>query len=102
MRHLCNTFIDGGCKSEKAWLEPLLATSLNENAAKHLRLSADVDKLFHACAKGLGEGFKLYGLGEGAKNHRPYLEKHWKHQFHLALQRFDNGCRQDGKTQVVA
>ena len=42
MRHLVNTFIDGGCKAERKWLEPLLAKGL-EAAPRHLRLSAEVE-----------------------------------------------------------
>ena len=98
MRHLCNTFLDGGSAAEKMWLEPLLAASL-ATAPAHLRLSAEIDKLAHACAKGLGEGVHLYGKGEGAKNYRPYLEKKHGDKLHLKLERVDKGTRQDAKTQ---
>ena len=99
MHHLCNTFVDGGCKGEKEWLEPKLAESIAASSY-HLRLSADIDKLVHASAKGLGEGVKLYGKGEGAKNLRPHLKKHYPEKLYLKLQRFDNGVRQYAKTQV--
>ena len=98
MRHLCNTFLDGGSAREKEWLEPLLAASLAA-APSHLRLTAEIDKLAHACAKGLGEGGELYGKGEGAKNYRPYLEKQHGDKLHLKLERVDKGVRQDTKTQ---
>ena len=100
MRHLCNTFLDGGSAREKEWLTPLLAESLAA-APPHLRLSAEIDKLAHACAKGLGEGVKLYGKGEGAKNYRPYLEKYHGSKLHLKLERVDKGMRQDAKTQAA-
>ena len=99
MHHLCNTFVDGGCKGEKEWLEPKLAESIAASSY-HLRLSADIGKLVHASAKGLGEGVKLYGKGEGAKNLRPHLKKHYPEKLYLKLQRFDNGVRQYAKTQV--
>ena len=99
MHHLCNTFVDGGCKAEKEWLEPKLAESIAASSC-HLRLSADIDKLVHASAKGLGEGAKLYGRGEGANNLRPHLKEHHARKLYLKLQRFDNGVRQYGKTQV--
>ena len=55
MRHLANTFLDGGESAEKKWLEPLLAASIKD-APSRLRLSHDVTKLLHALAKSLGEG----------------------------------------------
>jgi len=99
MRHLCNTFLDGGCAHEKAWLEPLLAASIEASPAV-LRLSADVNKLFHALAKGLGEGIDLYGHGEGV-HFRAWLEKNFPLILYLSLLRFDKGARMDGQTEAA-
>ena len=67
MRHLVNTFIDGGEKSEKEYLGAKLKDSLATHP-EALRLSADITKLFRALAKGIGEGIELYAKGEGAKS----------------------------------
>ena len=99
MRHLCNTFLDGGVASEKAWLEPLLAASIAAAPAV-LRLSADINKLFHALAKGLGEGIGLYGRGEGT-HFRSWLEKNAPRSLYLTLLRFDKGARMDGTTEAA-
>ena len=73
--HLGCAFLDGGAKAEKDWLKPLLAPTIDD-AAKRLRVSEeDMSSLFRAQTKGCGEGWDLYGHGEGAKNQRPFLEK---------------------------
>ena len=102
MRHLINTFIDGGEKCEKAWLEPKLKESLAKKP-NALRLSADVTALLRALAKGVGEGIALYAKGEGAKNFRPWLKKqpHLQNKLYVALDRVDKGVRQDSKTEVA-
>ena len=99
MRHLANTFLDGGVKRDSAWLAAKLADSVAA-APWRLRLNGDLNKLFHACAKGLGEGIDLYGRGVGAKRYRPFLKKNFPRELHLTLERFDKGARQDGSTQV--
>ena len=99
MRHLANTFIDGGVKRDAAWLDSKLADSIAA-APWRLRLSGDLNKLFHACAKGLGEGINLYGKGVGASRYRPFLKKNFAKSLHLKLERFDKGARQDGATMV--
>ena len=88
MRHLVNTFLDGGETAEKSWLEPILAPSLDD-APGRLRLSADVTKMLHALAKCLGEGIGLYGKGDGAKNFRPWLELQHKDKLYWHLERVD-------------
>lgn len=98
MRHLVNTFLDGGESAEKKWLEPLLAASIKD-APFRLRLSHDVTKLLHALAKCLGEGIGLYGRGEGASKFRPWLEKNHKDKLYWHLSRVDKGTRQDSKTE---
>jgi hypothetical protein len=98
MRHLVNTFLDGGESAEKKWLEPLLAASIKD-APFRLRLSHDVTKLLHALAKCLGEGIGLYGRGEGASKFRPWLEKNHKGKLYWHLSRVDKGTRQDSKTE---
>ena len=102
MRHLINTFIDGGEKCEKAWLEPKLKESLAKKP-NALRLSADVTALLRALAKGVGEGIALYAKGEGAKNFRPWLKKqqHLAQTFYISLNRVDKGVRQDSKTEAA-
>ena len=100
MRHLCNTFLDGGEKGEKEWLSPLLADDL-ARAPAVLRVSADLTKMLHALAKCLGEGIGLYGKGEGAKGFRPWLEENHKLALYLHLSRVDKGCRQDMKTEAA-
>ena len=102
MRHLINTFIDGGEKCEKAWLEPKLKESLAKKP-NALRLSADVTALLRALAKGVGEGIALYAKGEGAKNFRPWLKKqpHLQNKLYVALDRVDKGVRQDSKTEAA-
>ena len=102
MRHLCNTFIDGGEKAEKEWLDPLLKEDIAA-IPPVLRVSADVTKMLHALAKCLGEGIELYGKGEGAKGFRPWLEEHaeYKTALYLHLSRVDKGCRQDMKTEAA-
>ena len=99
MRHLCNTFLDGGVAAEKTWLEPLLASTIAASPGV-LRLSADVNKLFHALAKGLGEGIGLYGRGEGT-HFRSWLGKNAPRVLYLALLRFDKGARMDGTTEAA-
>ena len=84
MRHLCNTFIDGGEKAEKEWLDPLLKEDIAA-IPPVLRVSADVTKMLHALAKCLGEGIELYGKGEGAKGFRPWLEEHAEYKTALYL-----------------
>ena len=101
MRHLVNTFLDGGESAEKKWLEPLLAASIKD-APFRLRLSHDVTKLLHALAKCLGEGIGLYGRGEGASKFRPWLEKNHKSKLYWHLSRVDKGTRQDSKTEGPA
>ena len=99
MRHLANTFLDGGVKRDSAWLAAKLADSVAA-APWRLRLNGDLNKLFHACAKGLGEGIDLYGRGVGAKRYRPFLKKNFPRELHLTLERFDKGAQQDSSTQV--
>ena len=99
MRHLCNTFIDGGVKKEKDWLTALLQDDLDK-AQKDLRLSGDIPKLFHALAKGLGEGIDLYGKGFGAKSFRPWLKNYHSADLYLSLTRVDKGVRQDSQTEA--
>ena len=96
MRHLANTFIDGGEKSEKEWLGAKLKDSLAQHP-EALRLSADITALFRTLAKGVGEGIELYAKGEGAKNFRPWLKRqqHLQSRLYLALDRVDKGVRQD-------
>ena len=98
-RHLFNTFIDGGCKAERKWLEPLLAEGL-EAAPRHLRLSAEVEKLVRALAKGLGGGFELYGLGS-YEDFRAWLEEAHPELLYPALVRADKGMRQDFQTKAA-
>ena len=101
MRHLSNTFIDGGVKQEKAWLTSLIEGDL-EAAQANLRLSGDVSKLIHALAKGLGEGIELYGKGDGRKAFRPWLKDNHLQKLYLHLTRVDKGTRQDAETEVRA
>ena len=103
MRHLVNTFIDGGEKSEKEYLGAKLKDSLATHP-EALRLSADITKLFRALAKGVGEGIELYAKGEGAKNFRPWLKRqdHLQRRLYLALDRVDKGVRQDSKTEAAS
>ena len=99
MRHLFNTFLNGGEGAEKKWLEPLLAASIKD-APFRLRLSHGVvTKLLHALAKCLGEGIGLYGRGEGASKFRPWLEKNHKGKLYWYLSRIGKGTRQDSKTE---
>ena len=99
MRHLCNTFIDGGVKKENDWLTALMKDDIDQ-AQKNLRLSGDITKLFHALAKGLGEGIGLYGKGVGAKSFRPWLKTNHSVKLYLSLTRVDKGVRQDAQTEV--
>ena len=98
-RHLFNTFIDGGCKAERKWLEPLLAEGL-EAAPRHLRLSAEVEKLVRALARGLGGGFELYGLGS-YEGFRAWLEGAYPELLHPALVRAEKGTRQGFQTKAT-
>ena len=97
--HLGCTFLDGGVKAEKDWLKPLLAPTIDD-AAKRLRVSEDMNSLFRAQAKGCGEGWDLYGHGEGAKNQRPFLEKTFPKRLFMKIERFDKGVRMWGSTKV--
>lgn len=97
--HLGCTFLDGGVKAEKDWLKPLLAPSIDD-AAKRLRVSEDMNALFRAQAKGCGEGWDLYGHGEGAKNMRPFLERNFSEHLFMKIERFDKGVRMWGSTKV--
>ena len=98
--HLGCTFLDGGVKAEKDWLGPLLAPFISD-AAKQLRVSDDMNQLYRAQAKGCGEGWDLYGNGEGAKNLRPFLLGKYPKRLFLKLERFDKGVRMWGSTKVI-
>ena len=100
MRHLVNTFLDGGESAEKKWLAPLLGDSIKDSDFR-LRLSNDVTKMLHALAKCLGEGIGLYGKGEGAKHFRPWLENKHSNELYWHLTRVDKGTRQDSKTEAA-
>ena len=97
--HLGCTFLDGGVKAENDWLKPLLAPTIDE-AAKRLRVGEDMNALFRAQAKGCGEGWDLYGRGEGAKNMRPFLQLKFSKCLFMKIERFDKGVRMWGSTKV--
>jgi hypothetical protein len=98
--HLGCTFLDGGVKAEKDWLGPLLAPFISD-ATKQLRVSDDMNQLYRTQAKGCGEGWDLYGNGEGAKNLRPFLLGKYPKRLFLKLERFDKGVRMWGSTKVI-
>ena len=60
-----------------------------------------MNQLYRAQAKGCGEGWDLYGNGEGAKNLRPFLLGKYPKRLFLKLERFDKGVRMWGSTKVI-
>ena len=93
-RHLFNTYLDGGCAEMNNFVHNEWEDELNLHN-KVLRLTLDLTKIMFALAKELGEGVGTYGLGEGVKKFRPFLEKHCGVEFYMALVRLDKGVRQD-------
>jgi len=98
MRHLCNTFLDGGVAREKTWLEGVIGADVL-NSFKGLRLGSDISKLLHALAKDIGTGSELYGLGEGV-TFNAFALKELQGKLLLSMERVDKGMRQDGVTRA--
>ena len=98
-RHLGNTWIDGGAKAEMQLLETELPAADIE-ATRHLRCTADVNKLIHAYSKGLGEGQNRYGKGFGEAK-RALLNEQCADALYQTVQRTDKGTRMDACTEAA-
>ena len=98
-RHLANTWIDGGAKSEMTMLDELIPAE-HVALARFLRCTTDVNKLIHAYSKGLGEGQNRYGKGFGEAK-RAMLKEHCGKELYLTVQRTDKGTRMDAATEAA-
>ena len=98
-RHLGNTWIDGGAKSEMKYLDTIISDE-EINKARFLRCTTDVNKLIHAYSKGLGEGQNRYGKGFGEQK-RALLEEKHGNALYQTVQRTDKGTRMDACTEAA-